>query len=72
MHHATNQRHPLKASINLFDKVERLGIDYIDDRIRTIGEIVGLGQLIDETDIKGVQLAVRRVRCSAGDRHCLE
>src|SRR2546428_6330513 len=34
LHHATNQRHPLKASINLFDKVERLGIDYIDDRIR--------------------------------------
>ena len=72
LHRPIDHRHALKASINLFDKLERLGVDDIDDRIGTIGEIVGLGQLVDETDIKGVQLTIRCVRRGPGDRHRLK
>src|SRR5262245_33613692 len=61
-----------RANGNLRDKCRRLGVDDVNGHIRTIGEVVGLGRLVDETDIKGVQLAIRGIRGGPGDRNRLE
>src|SRR5262249_27730353 len=57
---------------NLSDERSRLGVDHVDRHIRAIGEVVGLGPRVDETDVERVQLAIRRVRGGAGDRDRLE
>ena len=59
----------IRGRAKLRDKGIRPGVDDVDDSIRTIGEIVGLGRRVDPTDIEGVHGAGRGVQAGHGDRN---
>ena len=47
--------------------LRRLGVDHIDDRIRTIGEIIRFGLLVDKADVEGIHAASGIVGLAGGD-----
>src|SRR5262245_615138 len=54
-HRAADHGDSFKTSGDEPDKLERLGVDDIDGGIRTIGEKVSLGLLVDPADVEAVQ-----------------
>src|SRR5262249_50051712 len=48
-------RKPAESPGNLVSQFYRLGVDDVDSFIGPIGEVVGLGRLVDKTDVKRVE-----------------
>src|SRR6266702_7673510 len=71
-HDTADHRDPGKASWDLPQKGTRLGVGNIDDSVRTISEIVGLGILVDPANVKAVKLAVCGIGRGAWDRNDIE